>query len=199
VETAADPGPGEAKRRLRLRLLAARANRPDPERAAAATALRDRVLALPEVRDAAIATCYASMPDEPGTAPLLDGLSALGCTILLPVLHPDFDLGWAEYEAGALRPARFGIGEPAGAPLGADVLSTVDVMVCPALAVDPSGRRLGRGGGSFDRALRRAPSAVLRVALVYDDEVLADVPTDRHDEPVHVVVTPTRTIRICGA
>jgi 5-formyltetrahydrofolate cyclo-ligase len=76
----------------------------------------------------------------------------------------------------------------------------------PALAVDRRGRRLGRGGGSCDRSLARLRGArpgepgvageaarpVLICAVVYHDEVLDEVPTDNHDQPVDAVLTPIR-------
>jgi 5-formyltetrahydrofolate cyclo-ligase len=185
-----------AKRRLRFQLLAARAQRPSWERLSAADALAQQVLAIPEVERAGSVACYVSTPEEPGTGPLLDALSARSRTILLPVLRPDFDLDWAAYEPGALRAARFGISEPSGPPLGLDAVTAADVVICPGLAVDGEGHRMGRGGGSYDRVLSRVPDSMLRVVLVYDDEVLAAVPTDQHDEPVQVVVTPTRTLRL---
>lgn len=139
--------------------------------------------------------CYASTPQEPGTGPLLTHLAVRAQRVLLPLLRPDFDLDWAVYEPGDLAPGRFGISEPTGEPLGFDAIRTASVMVCPGLAADELGHRLGRGGGSYDRALARLPAEALRVVLLYDDEVLGAVPTEPHDERVDVIVTPRRTLR----
>jgi 5-formyltetrahydrofolate cyclo-ligase len=144
--------------------------------------------------DASCLAGYVSTPDEPGTEPLLTALSRRGTTVLLPLLQADFDLGWATYEPGALASARFGISEPTGAPLGVDAISGASVVICPALAGDAQGHRLGRGGGSYDRVLSRVDRSVLRVMLLYDDEVLDAVPTDDHDERVHLIVTPSRSV-----
>ena len=58
-----------------------------------------------------------------------------------------------------------------------------------ALAEDRAGRRLGQGGGSYDRALERAGARV--VAIVFDDEVLDEpIPVEPHDRPVAGVLTP---------
>jgi 5-formyltetrahydrofolate cyclo-ligase len=65
----------------------------------------------------------------------------------------------------------------------------------PGVAFDASGRRLGRGGGSYDRALAARGAATLAVGLAYDEQVVDEVPTDAHDVPVDVVVTPTRVLR----
>jgi len=192
---AVDPAVQDAKRALRAKLLGRRAQRPPAERLAAAEALRARACALPEVLAASRLACYASAAEEPGTQPLLATLSTRACTVLLPLLQTDFDLDWAAYEPGSLREARFGIDEPAGPPLGADAVLDVSVVILPGLAADDLGHRLGRGGGSYDRVLARLPAGVLRVVLLYDDEVLSAVPVDAHDQPVDVVVAPSCTMR----
>jgi 5-formyltetrahydrofolate cyclo-ligase len=157
--------------------------------------LAARVLEIPEVAAAARIAGYAAMPEEPGTQPLLDDLLARGCDVLLPLLRADLDLEWASYRPGSMRVGRFGISEPTGARRDVGGVHGASVVICPALAADEQGHRLGRGGGSYDRVLSRLAPSVLRVALLYDDEVLEDVPVDDHDEPVHVIVTPHRTLR----
>jgi 5-formyltetrahydrofolate cyclo-ligase len=63
------------------------------------------------------------------------------------------------------------------------------LMLVPALAVDRTGMRLGRGGGSYDRTLARAGTA-LTVALLHDGELVDHVPAEAHDRPVRATVTP---------
>jgi len=72
-------------------------------------------------------------------------------------------------------------------------------VLVPALAVDRAGNRLGRGGGSFDRALARVGPLVPLIALVYDDELIDRVPAERHDVPVRAAVSPVRGITVIGA
>jgi 5-formyltetrahydrofolate cyclo-ligase len=62
--------------------------------------------------------------------------------------------------------------------------------VVPAVAVDRQGTRLGRGGGSYDRALARVRPGVLVVAALYDGELVDRLPVQAHDRPVGAVVTP---------
>jgi 5-formyltetrahydrofolate cyclo-ligase len=74
------------------------------------------------------------------------------------------------------------------------------VLFVPALAVDRRGNRLGRGGGSYDRALSRVPRRALVVALLYDGELVDELPTEPHDRPVNAVVTPGGgLVRITGS
>ncbi len=62
------------------------------------------------------------------------------------------------------------------------------------MAVTLDGRRLGVGGGWFDRALAFARPDALLVALVTDDDVVDALPTEPHDRTIDVIVTPTRTL-----
>ena len=69
-------------------------------------------------------------------------------------------------------------------------MARADVVLAPALAVDAAGNRLGRGGGSYDRALARVGPLIPLIALLYDDELLDRVPAAPHDTPVRAVVRP---------
>jgi 5-formyltetrahydrofolate cyclo-ligase len=186
-----------AKIAVRDRLLTARRRRSLLEVQEAATALADHLLAEPEVRRAATVAAYVSMNGEPGTTPLLDRLRAAGKRVVLPVLLPDDDLDWAVYtDARSLAPARFGMLEPTAEPLGLDAVATADVVLVPGLAVDRRGYRLGRGGGSYDRALGRVPVGTFTCVLLYDDEVGVDVPVEPHDRPVGWAASPSGLRRL---
>ncbi|MFF0695501.1 5-formyltetrahydrofolate cyclo-ligase [Streptomyces tendae] len=199
------PGPVNEpdKRTLRRDFLAAR-NRltPDDVREAA-EALAGRALGLPEVAGAHAVAAYVSVGAEPGTLALLDALRARGVRVLLPALLPDNDLDWGEYTGeGSLARVRHGgrmeLFEPAGERLGPDAVTRADVVLLPGVAVDGRGRRLGRGGGSYDRVLARLAAAGARpslLVLLYDREVVARVPAEPHDRPVDAVVTPSAVRR----
>jgi len=185
------------KATLRARLLLGRARLDAAGRAAAGAALRERVLAIPEIQAAQVVAAYVSVGAEPATRDLLDGWHAAGVTVLLPVLLADRDLDWSVYGGpGTLRPAERGLLEPVGHRMGVAALSSAGAIVVPALAVDLAGWRLGRGGGSYDRALARAPAGLFTAALVYDGEVLASVPVGPDDRPVCAAVTPDRLLRL---
>lgn len=179
------------KTAVRDRLLTERNRRPLTEVGEVARAIAGHLLAAPEVRRAATVAAYVSVGTEPGTGPLLEGLAAAGKRVLLPVLLPDGDLDWAVYDGpGSLVPARLGLLEPVGTRLGPDAVATADVVLVPALAVDRQGVRLGRGGGSYDRALTRVPVGTFVCALLHDGELLDEVPRAAHDRRVTAVVTP---------
>jgi 5-formyltetrahydrofolate cyclo-ligase len=179
-----------AKLALRTRVAASRESRSVSDRSDQSLALAEHVLALPEVARATTVAAYVAMDSEPGTGTLLRGLLAEGKRVILPVLLPDRDLAWAPYRGDdELAPARWGILEPTGPRLGLDAIAGADLVLVPGLAVSPDGNRLGRGAGSFDRALARVRPEVLTCALLFDDEVDLPVPAEAHDRPVRAVAT----------
>jgi len=182
---------------LRRRLLSARASLSAQQRAAAEQALRDAVLGLPQAQMAGTAAVYYSIGSEPGTHGLIYALWKRGTYVLLPVLRPDMDLDWASYEGpDSLVAGPRGLREPGEPPRGVDAVARADAVLVPALAVDGAGRRLGRGGGSYDRALARVGPLVPLIALVYDDELVEHVPAEGHDVPVRATVTPRAGITV---
>ncbi|MFD9218707.1 5-formyltetrahydrofolate cyclo-ligase [Streptomyces sp. NPDC060064] len=165
----------------------------------AAAVLARQALGLPELTEADTVAAYVSVGREPGTRALLDALRERGVRVLLPVLKADNDLDWGVYRGSEhLVRAGRGLLEPDGERLGVDAVLEADAVLLPGLAVDARGMRLGRGGGSYDRVLSRLAAAGADPALVvllYANEVLARVPEEPHDHPVHAVVTPTAVSR----
>ena len=78
----------------------------------------------------------------------------------------------------------------AGVARRLDAIGRAEAVLVPASAVAPDGTRLGRGGGSYDRALRRCTPGTPRIALLFDDELVAELPRDDWDEPVTAAVRP---------
>jgi 5-formyltetrahydrofolate cyclo-ligase len=188
---AGDAAGSAAKTAVRDRVLTARRRRSLAEGIAVGEQLRDHLLATPEVRRAASVAAYVSLPGEPGTALLLDALRERGTRVLLPILLPDGDLDWAPYDGdGTLAARRLGLLEPTAPPLGPEAVAAADAVLVPGLAVDRTGHRLGRGGGSYDRVLARVPVGTFTCVLLHDDEVLDAVPKQAHDRPVTAVATP---------
>jgi 5-formyltetrahydrofolate cyclo-ligase len=206
--TAPDVGPPDApshtgylsdfsqrpKSAVRAELLSARRSRADLATADA------RVRAVLARLAAGLGTVagYVPLPNEPG-GPLLPDVLASACRhLLLPVVRPDRDLDWAGYD-GSLAPAALGLSEPPGPRLGPAAIAAAELVVVPAVAVDRSGVRLGRGGGSYDRALARVGPGTLLVAALYPGELVDRLPYEPHDIRVAAVATPDGLVRFaCG-
>ncbi|MBG6093651.1 5-formyltetrahydrofolate cyclo-ligase [Actinomadura viridis] len=181
-----------SKSALRAESLARRAAMDPRDRAAAARRLRDALLGVPELEMAGTVAAYVSVGTEPDTRGLLFALWKRGAYVLLPRLLPDGDLDWASYEGpDSLAPGPRGLLEPTEPPRGVEAVASADVVLAPALAVDRKGVRLGRGGGSYDRALARVGPAILTVGLLYDGELVGELPAEAHDRHVRAAVTPS--------
>jgi 5-formyltetrahydrofolate cyclo-ligase len=186
-----DEGLNRDKAVVRERLLAARRQLTAAERAGAGRDIRDAILSLPETQMAGTVAAYYSIGSEPETHALLFALWKRGTYVLLPILLPDGDLDWASYEGpDSLRPGPRYLTEPTEPPRGVGAVSSADLVLVPALAVDHSGVRLGRGGGSYDRALARVGTPVPTVALLYDSEFVPHVPSGAHDQRVRLIARP---------
>ena len=188
-ETEAERDLQEQKAALRRRILAGRAALSPEQRSEAGRLLRDAVLSLPEAQMAGTVATYYSVAVEPPTRSLVYALWKRGTYVLLPKLRPDGDLDWATYEGpGSVAEARYGLLEPV-APAGAAITSA-DLVIVPALAADRHGNRLGRGRGCYDRALARVGSPVPAVALLYDGELLDELPAGPLDRAVSMAAQP---------
>jgi 5-formyltetrahydrofolate cyclo-ligase len=180
---------------LRRRLTQARAAMPSLERHESGRLIRDHILLMPEVAAAGTIAVYYSVGTEPDTRSLVFALWKRGSYVVLPVLLGDGDLDWASYEGpDSLAPGPRGLLQPTEPVRGVGTVARADVVLVPALAVDVSGNRLGRGGGSYDRALARVGPQVPVIALLYDGELLPSVPVMPHDQPVRAVARPRHGI-----
>lgn len=134
---------------------------------------------------------YIPIGDEPGSLSFLDALADRDVRVLVPVVPdgPPAPLDWVRYDGeSSLQTKRYGLLEPAGPRLGTDALDAVDVVFVPALGVDRTGTRLGRGAGYYDRSLTGVRAEL--VAVVYDDELVDELPQEPTDVRVGWALTP---------
>jgi 5-formyltetrahydrofolate cyclo-ligase len=132
--------------------------------------------------------CYLSFGEEPPTAELIAALREKQIVVASPKINAAGEMVFVEFSP-VLQKSELGFMEP---------IETLEVMnlelvIMPALAIDRAGRRLGRGGGFFDRFL--SGFSGIRVALVFDEEVVDSLPSEPHDQPVDYALTPKRTIQ----
>ncbi|MCL2453899.1 MAG: 5-formyltetrahydrofolate cyclo-ligase [Micrococcales bacterium] len=190
--------PGDHKERFRTAIRQVRARRSTRRLDEAGAGLAHVVREIPQVTAAGTVAAYVSRKDEPPTGPLLEALVADGVRVLLPVLGERLARQWAVYDPSVKlvvrapgRPP-----EPPGPALGAEAVTEADVILVPALAIDTTGRRIGQGGGWYDRALTLARPDALSVAIVFETELYdatrRPLPDETHDQRVRAVATPQR-------
>ena len=199
ADTGGEPADGAVPTKAALRRTIRAARRAAPTDEGRADRVAAAVLANPEVArrlagpGASVAT-YVSLPWEPPTGVLRQRLRALGVRVVLPVADPNGGLTWVVDDGTA--GAAWGVpGQPPSPPAPATAAQSGEataVVVVPALAATSDGRRLGQGGGYYDRFLADLPAAAtggpLLAAVVGPDELLDDLPTEPHDRRVDVVI-----------
>ncbi len=110
---------------------------------------------------------FDALPTEPDTGPWRESLRERGIEVFLPEVDgPDLRV-----MPGDIDP------------------TTLDLVIVPGLAFTRDGRRLGQGGGHFDRFLPRLPDSCLTIGVCFSEQLVADLPTGAHDVHVHHVVT----------
>lgn len=185
------------KARLRRRFADARARRPADAIDAARAAVREHVLARCLDEHWSTVAAYVPLRTEPGSAQLLATLTRSGVRALVPVVLPSLDLDWVEWDEDHPSDPMATVSADR-VRMGVDAIATADAVLVPALAVSRDGVRLGRGGGSYDRALARVAGGVLVAAVLFDDEIVPDLPADPWDRPVGAAVTPSGWIELHG-
>jgi 5-formyltetrahydrofolate cyclo-ligase len=151
------------------------------------------ILASGEWAAASSVGLYAAVRRETDTALLADEAWKAGKEVLLPRVSP-FSPGIMRllpYPRGqALVANRFGIPEPEPCPRPPEEDRAPEIVIVPGLAFDGKGRRLGSGGGYYDRLFAgQSMRAAIRIGLAYAFQIVDALPAEAWDAPMHAVAT----------
>lgn len=183
------------KRALRAELRERRQNLTSTERQAATAGITRNLIDLATDLSARSVSAYLSTPIEPDTRPFLNWAHAQGLRVLLPVSREDGLLDWTTGDGETETEGLFGLPEAVGELLGPIAINDVDLILVPAAAVDATGMRMGWGRGYFDKTLGSMEKCPPVYAVLFDGELVDEVPRERHDQPVDGAVTPTRIVQ----
>ncbi len=186
--------PASQKRALRAEIRERRRIMPVAERERAAAAITRALVELATTHDAKSVAAYLSTPAEPSTRGFLDWALGRGVRVLLPISRADGLLDWAPWDGKDEDLDWLGMPSPTTEVLSPLAVNDVDLIVVPAAAVDRTGMRMGWGRGYFDRTLGSMVQRPPVYAVVFDREIVDEVPVERQDEPVDGAVTPSGTV-----
>jgi 5-formyltetrahydrofolate cyclo-ligase len=186
------------KRALRAELRERRRIRTQSERTVATEALTRQLVALTSSLGPRSLACYLATPDEPETRPFLHWAAEQGIRVLLPVSRDDGLLDWATFDASDETSDVIGMPVPTTEVLGPIAVNDVGLILVPAAAVDRGGMRMGWGRGYFDKTLGSMDRRPPVFAVVFDHEVVDELPRQRHDQAVDGAVTPSAILRFSG-
>ncbi len=183
------------KRALRAELRERRQNLTATERRAASAGITRNLVDLATDLSVRSVACYLSTPIEPDTRPFLNWAAKQGIRILLPISREDGLLDWTTGDGETETEGLYGMPEAVGELLGPIAINDVDLILVPAAAVDAGGMRMGWGRGYFDKTLGSMEKCPPVYAVLFDGEVVDEVPRERHDQPVDGAVTPARIVQ----
>lgn len=181
---------GDIKSELRQFVRLTRAARSSAELDEAGTAFGIALVTLIAEEKWRRVAAFIPTASEPPILGVLESLVADGVEVTVPVSTPEGLLEWIRVERGFVDDMTI---DSMGMPIptsGTRVqLSETDVVLVPAAAVDRDGHRLGWGKGYYDRFLTTLDPDTFVVAVVFDSDVLMEIPTEPHDVGVDIIVT----------
>lgn len=184
------------KSQLRTKMLNSLFNLTEEKRKLFSDNITEKLIDLPEYKDAHTIMVYFSLPEEYDTTRFIEHAIGEGKVLCAPqidwhhkVLVPIIIKGPKDYKIGRLN---------IPIPSGDEKIppNKIDMVLIPGLAFDLMGYRLGRGGGFYDRFLARPETAsVVKVAAIFDSQLVFSVPRQSRDVKVDIIVTPHRLLR----
>lgn len=182
------------KAELRNRMRAVRRAIPEEARAARSARIWERVLARPEWAAARTVMLFVSMRTEIDTAAAVAAARAAGKRVCAPRMIDDgraLEVRQWDAEIEPVESGRMVREPPETAPLVDP--ADVDLVIVPALAMDPRGARIGYGAGLYDGLLPRLERA-RAIAVVFDFQLIAEIPETAGDARVHTIITDEREL-----
>tara|TARA_Y100001934_G_C12164717_1_gene683680 strand:- start:112 stop:654 length:543 start_codon:yes stop_codon:yes gene_type:complete len=128
---------------------------------------------------------FIPMNHEVNHWPVIESLTKKDITVIIPQIAPNRELRSIIYEGkDQLTESKWGTWEPVKGEL---YNKSIELIICPGLAFDSKGGRLGYGGGYYDRFLKLHPEAQT-LALCYPFMLLPKIPTEAHDIPIKTLI-----------
>lgn len=183
--------------RLRKDLLAKRDQLSDNDRAAGSKGVSLALMQLPEFQEADTIAFYKAMRSELDLQDAMERAWEDGKRVALPrVVSMDGKMDFYQVDRDTeLVQGSCGAYEPPAIPRKKVASDQLQLILVPGAVFDRQGYRLGYGGGFYDRFFATCPTQLLRVGIAFDEQVTSTVGPESHDQPVHLIITPTQMIK----
>ena len=179
-----------AKQRMRELLIQKRRMLSAEERTAQSELILSQLEKMTVFREAKTVLLYYPKNNEVDVLPLFKRYKR-DKVLLLPVTHRN-GMTANPYEGNdKMHRGKVGIPEPTTPPFEGNI----DIIIVPAVAFDKQGNRLGRGGGYYDRFLKKQSHATF-IGVGYDFQLVDEVPVRKHDQKMHRIILPSQTIQV---
>lgn len=188
----------DSKRQLRRHLRAQRQSLDRHQQNLAARRLLNQLRRLPEYRNARHIAGYWASDGEISLQSLFRHARFSGKRYYLPIIaRQEGKMTFHRYCQGQwLFDNRYGMKEP-GRRQPSRPIQKFDVIIVPLVGFDRRGRRLGMGGGYYDRALTfKCQHRPFLIGVAHALQEVQCLPTDHWDVPMDAIVTDQTVIRL---
>lgn len=156
-----------------------------------------RLISTDEFKNAKTILFYVSKDNEARTIPTIEFALKNKKIVCVPkvdvtkhIFHP-IRISSSDKD---LHKGHFGIHEPLFETKNIVPVKNIDLIIVPGIAFDLNGHRLGWGKGYYDKFLEKA-KRIHKIGLAFDFQILPELPKDKHDVPVDMVMTEKRTMK----
>ncbi len=157
--------------------------------------IQNSLLSSQEINNSKTIMIYISKDFEVETKEIIEKLLSFNKTIAVPVTNNEEIKIFRLDKLNNLKTGRFGILEPS--PIKPIKIKELDLIIVPGVAFDPSGNRIGRGKGYYDRFLfrvRELNKEAQIMSLAYQSQIVDTIPSQKHDIKVNKIITEEKTI-----
>lgn len=180
------------KRSIRNSILAARRQMPVGDHARLSMSIQQAVLTLPEWCQSSTIALYSPVQNEVDTGVLRQKAFAQGKRVVFPRVTAAGLLFERVLANEKMEPGAFGVLEPNGERVP---LEEIELLFVPGVAFDVTGHRLGYGKGYYDQALAATSTETLRVGMAFSQQVVPELPAEKHDVRMDLLITETEVRR----
>lgn len=175
----------ETKQAIRKQIFAARKRVTEEEVKSRSHLIAEKVFLLPEFQTAKRILVYADYNHEVMTEELIEAAWKAGKEVAVPKVTGKEMVFIRLTDFNQLAPGYFSIPEP---ETGEEIFWEEGLMIMPGVAFDKKCRRVGYGGGFYDRYLEKHPK-LTRLALGFSFQMMEKVPVEETDIIPQILVT----------
>jgi 5-formyltetrahydrofolate cyclo-ligase len=187
-----------AKVGIRKKIFTLREQLPADVRAAHSAVITERLLQLPEYRQADTVLGYMNIGAEFASELWIQRVLAEGKRLVLPRVNRhtnQLDLYWVDDPENQLAAGLWGIREPIVEICEqTDAINEVEFALLPGVAFSRTGARLGYGGGFYDKLLVHMTHQPALVAAAFALQIVEQIPQETTDVKVGWIITEQETI-----
>ena len=161
------------------------------------SSIENRLFEFANFLESKIALLYVNSNLEVQTKSIIQKTYSYNKIVVLPAFDPEsFSMKLMKVDSSEreLINGPRGVVEPDASKCKIVPMDRIDIAIIPGLAFDEKGGRIGSGTGYYDRLIPRLAITTRKVALAFEDQLVAQVPMESHDKHVDIIITDKRII-----